>query len=102
MISPPLVLSRANIPSVTAAPSNPGLKATWHEFKGNKCTEIEKAPVNGNYSIEDVMIPKKVKGNIGLIIKGYINAPQGRYLYFCTLVRDNGSTLTIDSEQIVR
>ena len=54
-------------PSVTAAPSNPGLKATWHEFKGNKCSEIEKAPVNGTYPVEDVMIPKKVKGNIGLI-----------------------------------
>ena len=51
-------------PSVTAAPSNPGLKATWHEFKGNKCSEIEKAPVNGTYPVEDVMIPKKVKGNI--------------------------------------
>lgn len=63
-------------PSVTAAPSNPGLKATWHEFKGNKCSEIEKAPVNGTYPVEDVMIPKKVKGNIGLIIKGYFNAPQ--------------------------
>lgn len=46
-------------PSVTAAPSNPGLKATWHEFKGNKCSEIEKAPVNGTYPVEDVMIPKK-------------------------------------------
>lgn len=56
-------------PSVTAAPSNPGLKATWYEFKGNKCSEIEKAPVNGTYPVEDVMIPKKVKGNIGLIIK---------------------------------
>ena len=87
-------------PSVTAAPSNPGLKATWHEFKGNKCSEIEKAPVNGTYPVEDVMIPKKVKGNIGLIIKGYFNAPQDD-IYTFALLSDDGSTLTIDSEQIV-
>ena len=87
-------------PAVTAAPSNPGLKATWHEFKGNKCTEIEKAPVNGNYSIEDVMIPKKVKGNIGLIIKGYINAPQDD-IYTFALLSDDGSTLVIDGEQVI-
>lgn len=87
-------------PSVTAAPSNPGLKATWHEFKGNKCSEIEKAPINGTYPVEDVMIPKKVKGNIGLIIKGYFNAPQDD-IYTFALLSDDGSTLTIDSEQIV-
>ena len=83
-----------------AAPSNPGLKATWYEFKGNKCSEIEKAPVNGTYPVEDVMIPKKVKGNIGLIIKGYFNAPQDD-IYTFALLSDDGSTLTIDSEQIV-
>ena len=87
-------------PSVTAAPSNPGLKATWYEFKGNKCSEIEKAPINGTYPVEDVMIPKKVKGNIGLIIKGYFNAPQDD-IYTFALLSDDGSTLTIDSEQIV-
>lgn len=87
-------------PAVTAAPSNPGLKATWHEFKGNKCAEIEKSPVNGSYSIEDVMIPKKVKGNIGLIIKGYINAPQDD-IYTFALLSDDGSTLVIDGEQII-
>ena len=46
------------------------------------------------------MIPKKVKGNIGLIIKGYFNAPQDD-IYTFALLSDDGSTLTIDSEQIV-
>lgn len=87
-------------PAVTVAPSNPGLKATWHEFRGNKCADIEKAPKNGTYSIEDVMIPKKVKGNIGLIIKGYINAPQDD-IYTFALTSDDGSTLVIDGEQVV-
>lgn len=52
------------------------------------------------YPVEDVMIPKKVKGNIGLIIKGYFNAPQDD-IYTFALLSDDGSTLTIDSEQIV-
>ena len=43
---------------------------------------------------------KKVKGNIGLIIKGYFNAPQDD-IYTFALLSDDGSTLTIDSEQIV-
>ena len=46
------------------------------------------------------MIPKKVKGNIGLIIKGYFNAPRDD-IYTFALLSDDGSTLTIDSEQIV-
>lgn len=87
-------------PAVTAAPSNPGLKAVWHEFKGNKCAEIEKASVNGTYSIEDVSIPAKAKGNIGLIIKGYFNAPKDD-IYTFALLSDDGSTLVIDSEQVI-
>ncbi len=87
-------------PAVTAAPSNPGLKAVWHEFKGNKCSEIEKAGVNGTYTIEDVMIPKKAKGNIGLIIKGYFNAPQDD-IYTFALLSDDGSTLVIDGDLVV-
>lgn len=87
-------------PAVKAAPSNPGLKATWHEYKGNKCSEIEKAPVNGTYPIEDVMIPKKVKGNIGLIIKGYINAPKDD-IYTFTILSDDGSILKINGEMVV-
>ena len=87
-------------PAVTAAPSNPGLKATWHEFKGNRCGEIEQSLVNGTYSIEDVMIPKKVKGNIGLVIKGYFNAPKDD-IYTFALLSDDGSTLSISGEQVI-
>lgn len=88
-------------PSVaTAAPSNPGLKAVWHEYKGNKCAEIEQARQNGTYSVENVMIPRKVKGNIGLIIKGYFNAPEDD-IYTFALLSDDGSTLVIDGDQVV-
>ncbi len=83
-----------------ASPSNPGLKATWHEFKGNKCANITSAPVNGTYTVEDVMIPKKAKGNIGLVIKGYLNAPKDD-IYTFALLSDDGSTLHIDGDLIV-
>lgn len=87
-------------PAVTAAPSNPGLKAVWHEFTGNKCSNIEQARINGTYTVEDVMIPKKVKGNIGLIIKGYFNAPKDD-IYTFALLSDDGSTLTIGKDRVI-
>ena len=43
---------------------------------------------------------QEVKGNIGLIIKGYINAPQDD-IYTFALLSDDGSTLVIDGEQVI-
>lgn len=87
-------------PATQAAPSNPGLKAVWHDFKGNKCEDITKASVKGNYKIENVCIPQKVSGNIGLVITGYINVPEDD-IYTFALLSDDGSTLVIDKEQVV-
>ncbi len=98
-ITKALFLKDDYAPSVLAAPSNPGLKATWYEFTGDRCADIESAPLNGTYSVEDVMIPRKVKGNIGLILKGYFNAPQDD-IYTFTLWSDDGSTLVIDGMQV--
>ena len=64
-------------PATTAAPSNPGLKATWYDFKGKTCAEIAAAPVKKTYRVEDVTIPRGVKSFIiGLTYKGYINIPE--------------------------
>lgn len=87
-------------PAAEATPSKKGLQAVWHEFKGNKCADIEKAPVNGTYEISEVTIPAEVKGNIGLVISGYFNAPEDA-IYTFNLISDDGSTLTIDGEQVV-
>ena len=87
-------------PAVTAAPSNPGLQATWYDYRGDKCTEIETAAKKGTYRIEDVVIPKAAKGNIGLIIKGYVNVPKDD-IYTFILNSDDGSTLKVDNELIV-
>lgn len=87
-------------PAAEATPSKKGLQAVWHEFKGNKCADIEKAPVNGTYEISEVTIPDEAKGNIGLVISGYFNAPEDA-IYTFNLISDDGSTLTLDGEQVV-
>lgn len=87
-------------PATTATPSGKGLKAEWYEFKGSKCADIPKVPLNGTYAIEKIMIPEKAKGNIGLVIKGFINAPKDD-IYTFALLSDDGSTLRIDGEEVI-
>ena len=88
-------------PATTAAPSNPGLKATWYDFKGKTCAEITSAPVKKTYRVEDVTIPRDVKSYIiGLTYKGYINIPEdGIYSFY--LSSDDGSMLYIDGKQVI-
>lgn len=87
-------------PAIEASPTHTGLQAVWHEFVGNACADIQQAPVNGTYEITDVVIPGEVKGNIGLIITGYLNVPRDG-IYTFSLLSDDGSTLSIDGEKIV-
>ena len=87
-------------PAVKVAPSTPGLKAVWHEYRGNNCKDIISGKVNGTYSIEDVKIPAKVKGNIGLVITGFINVPKDD-VYTFALLSDDGSVLTIDKKVVI-
>lgn len=61
----------------------PGLKAVWHDFRGNLCADIDAAPVKGEYVVESVSIPKEVKGNIGLVMTGYLEVPADGILYLC-------------------
>ena len=87
-------------PAVKAAPSTPGLKAVWYEYKGNDCKGITTAKKNGTYTIEDVKIPAKVKGNIGLVITGFINIPKDD-IYTFALLSDDGSLLKIDKKVVI-
>lgn len=77
-----------------------GLNAAWHEYHGVKCSEIHRAQFNGNYPVSDVVIPKGVKGNIGLIITGYLRVPEDG-VYTFSLMSDDGSWLKLDGNMVV-
>ena len=84
--------------AVTApAALQPGLKAVWHDFRGNLCADIDAAPVKGEYVVESVAIPEEVKGNIGLVLTGYLEVPADG-IYTFALLSDDGSTLMLDGE----
>ena len=84
--------------AVTApAALQPGLKAVWRDFRGNLCADIDAAPVKGEYVVESVSIPEEVKGNIGLVLTGYLEVPADG-IYTFALLSDDGSTLMLDGE----
>ena len=87
-------------PAVEANPSHTGLQAVWHEYTGNDCAGIDAAPVNGTYEVKEAGIPSEAKGNIGLVITGYFNAPSDG-IYTFVLLSDDGSILKIDGETVV-
>lgn len=57
----------------------------------------KKAPVNGTYNIEDIVILASMKGNIELIINGYFNVSTDG-IYTFALLSDDGSTLKVDDD----
>ena len=79
------------------SPQKNGLQAIWYEGRPDSYTKIENFPKKGTYEIPDVMIPSSVKGDIGLIITGYFNAPTDG-VYTFALLSDDGSWLKIDGE----
>lgn len=87
-------------PAVEVSNVKEGLKTVWHEFRGLKCDEIAQAPVNGTYITDEVRIPDGVKGNIGLDVTGYFNAPADG-IYTFSVLSDDGCVLSIDNEVVV-
>ena len=83
-----------------ASQLTPGLNAAWHEYPEFKCADIHKYPFNGNYPVDDVVIPEGVSGHIGLIITGYLNVPEDG-IYTFALMSDDGSWLKIDGNMVV-
>ena len=83
-----------------ASPAAAGVQAAWHDFRGDRCAAIDKAPLKGTYETEDVCIPDQVSGNIGLVVTGYLQAPADD-IYSFALLSDDGSTLTIDGDLVV-
>lgn len=90
---------KAPYAEAVAAPASlqSGLKAVWHDFRGDRCADIDAAPVKGEYVVESVSIPEGVKGDIGLVLTGYLEVPADG-IYTFALLSDDGSTLALDGE----
>lgn len=87
-------------PAVQAMMTGEGIKAVWHDYRGNSCKGIEQAPVKGEYVVSDVSIPKEVKGDIGLVLTGFLDIPEDG-IYTFALYSDDGSILTIGDRVVV-
>ena len=58
------------------------------------------APVKDTYVVETVSVPEGVKGDIGLVLKGYLQVPVDG-IYTLALLSDDGSTLLIDGKLLI-
>ena len=87
-------------PAVTVDKVQEGLTAEWHDYEGADCAGIDQAKVNGTFVTSGVEIPAEAKGNIGLIITGYIDIPADG-IYTFALLSDDGSYLKLDGKMVV-
>lgn len=87
-------------PAVQAMVKGVGVKAVWHDYRGNSCKGIESAPVKGEYMVSSVSIPREVKGDIGLVLTGFLDIPEDG-IYTFALHSDDGSVLTIGDRVVV-
>lgn len=86
--------------AVTPAALQSGLQAKWYDYADAGCSGITQAQYRGTYTVGDVQIPDSVKGNIGLVIDGYIRVPEDG-IYGFVLSSDDGSMLYIDGKVAV-
>lgn len=77
-----------------------GLVADWYEFRGEACDSITEVRYNASYVTDGIYIPEEVKGNIGLVFKGYIHIPEDGIYSFYTY-SDDGSYLRIGGDMTV-
>lgn len=86
--------------AVDVSASHRGVVALWYKYAGATCSGITSAPFAARYVVDRVCIPDSVRGDIGLVVKGYVKVPADG-LYGFVLSSDDGSTLTIDGQVAV-
>ncbi len=77
-----------------------GLTVRRYEYEGKTCRTIGQSREMSVVQVDDVVIPEGMKGNIGLIIEGYIDIPADG-IYTFALTSDDGSLLFIDGNTVV-
>lgn len=80
--------------------TNKGLLCRWYDYAGRNCEGIDKVKFNKEFLTDEVLIPSECKGNIGLVIDGFIDIPADD-IYTFALMSDDGSWLKIDGEMVV-
>lgn len=76
------------------------LELAWHNFTGWSCKDIDKAELVSRMLTNYVAIPSGVRGNIGLVFKGYFSAPIDD-VYTFKLTSDDGSMLYLNDVVVV-
>ena len=80
--------------------AKPGIGMVQHEFKGNKCAEIEAAKTVARHTLDSVAIPTKMAGWLGLVYEGYFEVPADG-IYTFALTSNDGSMLYIDGAMLI-
>ena len=93
-------VKEAYAPAATAEKLQEGLQVQWYDYDGPDCAGIDKVKLNGTYITDGVKIPAEAKGNIGLVITGYIEVPADD-IYTFALKSDDGSYLMLDGNMTV-
>ena len=78
----------------------PGLCCEWYDYRGPRCADIDQAPLLAALTAPEVCIPDSCRGNIGLILSGFIEVPADG-IYTFALLSDDGSYLMLDGKMVV-
>ena len=77
-----------------------GLCVEWYDYRGPRCADIDQAPLIATLTAPEVCIPDSCRGNIGLVISGYLEvSADGVYTF--ALLSDDGSYLMLDGRMVV-
>lgn len=84
----------------TAKITDEGLLVKWYDARVESCAKITEAKLNGEYIVKTVSIPAEAKGNIGLVMNGYLDIPEDG-IYTFLLTSDDGSLLKVDGRLVI-
>lgn len=88
------------LPAVNVTPTKDGVQVSQHEYKGRVCAEIAKSKLIKSTVMDSVAIADDMKGWLGLIFNGYVEAPADG-VYTFALSSNDGSMLYVDDQMLI-